>query len=324
MARRALVSESPSTTISTGELEQYTQEWLLHCEYEQLSKTTIEVRQVFLKNLIWFLNHRQIEQCGTSELRQFFLYLRNGHEEEGGRWGNKQLTKPLRPVSIRDYHICLSRMYSWMVDEGIIDASPMDRIERPQAREEVKQPLTTDQTQALLRAARTSNNARRDEAIVMMLFDSGVRASELVSIKVGDVDLRNGSFEVTGKGNKKRMCYLGRQTLKVLSIYLRKAKLQPSAPLFPSRGGEALTRSGLLHLLQRLGKAAGVKVNVHQMRRTFATNILQNGSDLVAVRDMLGHQSISMTLKYLAISQSHIEAQHRQFSPGDNLRKKGA
>jgi integrase/recombinase XerD len=107
-------------------------------------------------------------------------------------------------------------------------------------------------------------------------------------------------------------------------VYLRKAKLAADAPLFPAasgRGvGEPLTRSGLFHLIQRLGKVAGVAVNVHQMRRTFATTILQNGSDIVAVRDMLGHSTIHMTLKYLNVAESHIEAQHRKFSPGDRLK----
>lgn len=84
--------------------------------------------------------------------------------------------------------------------------------------------------------------------------------------------------------------------------------------------GEHLTRSGLLTLVKRLPKVAGVAVNVHQMRRTFATTILQNGSDIVAVRDLLGHSSIHMTLKYLSVAQSHIESQHCQFSPVDRLK----
>ena len=178
----------------------------------------------------------------------------------------------------------------------------------------------------LLRAARLSENPKRDEAIVMLLLDSGVRASELVQLKVKDIDLKNAKFVVLGKGNKLRSCYFGKKTCAVLLRYLRAAKLDSDSPLFLGTRGtgsrQALTRSGLLQLLQRLGRVVGVEVNVHQMRRTFATTILENGSNLVAVRDMLGHSTITMTLKYLSISQSHIESQHRENSPGDHLHRK--
>jgi len=198
----------------------------------------------------------------------------------------------------------------------------MERIKPPKAREEIKQPLNTEQVETLLAAARRSNNPKRNEAILMMLFDSGVRASELVQVKVQDVDIKRGTFEVIGKGNKKRLCFAGTATNRALMVYLRKSKLQPGEPLFPTiKDGKPqhMTRSGLLHLIKRLGKAAGVAVNVHQMRRTFATNILEDGTDIVAVRDMLGHTNIQMTLKYLSVSQAHIESQHRRHSPGDRL-----
>lgn len=157
-----------------------------------------------------------------------------------------------------------------------------------------------------------------------MLFDSGIRASELIGLKVRDVDIQAGTFQVCGKGNKRRSCYLGKATTRALMAYRRKVKLPQDAPLFPSASGgsvgEPLTRSGLLQLIKRLGQRAGVETNVHKLRRTFATTILQNGSDIVAVRDLLGHSSIHMTLKYLAVAQSHIEAQHRQHSPADRLK----
>jgi site-specific recombinase XerD len=326
----------PIPSIPVEQLKNYADEWFLHCDFQQNAKATVETRRVFLKNFFWFLNRRDFENCGKTEIRAFIAYLRSGHEEAGGRWGNPRMLQPLRPVSIKDYHNCLRIFFEWMVREEIIEHSPMERIEAPHVREEVKQPLTNEQTQALLRAARTSQHPRRDEAILLMLFDSGVRASELVSIKVGDIDLKSGSFEVVGKGNKKRMCYLGKNTSKVLMAYLRKAKLPADAPLFPSghsstssignpsgRGSlEHLTRSGLLHLIKRLGKAAGVSVNVHQLRRTFATSMLHAGADICSVRDLLGHTNIQMTLKYLSVAQSHIESQHRQFSPADNLKAK--
>jgi len=114
MPKTALVFEGSTPAVSTAdsglsisELERYASEWFVNCEYEQLSPTTIEVRRIFLKNLLWFLQHRKFQTCDTSELKQFMLYLGTGHEEPGGRWGNPHLKKPLRPHSIKDYHTCL-------------------------------------------------------------------------------------------------------------------------------------------------------------------------------------------------------------------------
>jgi site-specific recombinase XerD len=316
-------SSPPASSVPVTELRSCAAEYLLHCEHLQQSPRTLEAREMFLRNLLWFLERRRFAVCGVAELRQFFHYLRHGHEEPGGRWGQPRLTTPLRPVSVKDYYVGLQAFFKWLVAEEVVEVSPFHKIERPRVREEVKQPLEAGQVQALLLAARGSTNPRRDECILLMLFDSGVRASELIQLKVRDVDLGSGSFEVRGKGDKKRTCYLGRATTKSLMAYLRRAKLPPAAPLFPastgSGAGKHLTRSGLLHLVKRIAKAAGVSANVHQLRRTFATTILQNGSDLVAVRDMLGHSSIHMTLKYLAVSQSHIQAQHRRCSPADRM-----
>lgn len=326
MAERALVSTSPASSVSVVDLEQYIEEWLIDCDCKQHSPRTNDTRRIFTKNLLWFLRHRGFDRVGLAELRQFFLYLRTGHEDAGGRWGNSQCTKPLRPISIKDYHTCIGTLFKCMVAEEILESSPMQRIERPIVREEIKQPLSTEQTHALLRAARISHNPRRDEAILLMLFDSGVRATELIQLKEEDVDLKNGCFTVIGKGNKKRMCYLGKATTRALMVYLRKAKLQLEAPLFSSnrgtRAGEAMTRSGLLHLIKRMALVAGVRANIHQMRRTFATTILQNGSDLLAVRDMLGHSGIQQTIRYCAVSTSHIESQHQKFSPANRLAPK--
>jgi len=117
MARRALVSEVPQDGIATPELQQITEAWLMHAQYAQLSENTIAARRVFLKNLIWFLNLRNFPCCSCTELRQFFLYLANGHTEPGGRWGNPQLTKALQPISVKDYHVCLKSLFGWSTNE---------------------------------------------------------------------------------------------------------------------------------------------------------------------------------------------------------------
>lgn len=313
-------SATDSKNLGASDFQRYAQEWLLSSELQQLSKSTVSARRMFVRHVVWFLEYRGYEECGTSELRQFFHYLRTSHESPEGRWGKPNCRKALRPITIKDYYISLKILFDWFVAEEILEINPMAKVERPRAREETKQPLTSEQVEALILAARASKNPRRNEAIVLTLCDTGVRASELIGLKVRDVDLNAYTFEVTGKGDKRRQCYFGKNTAKVLLAYIRKTNLPKDAPLFPGTSKqEPMTKSGLLTLMKRLGKVAGVKVNVHQMRRTFATSMLQNGADICSVQSLLGHTSVHMTLKYLSVAQTHIEGQHRKFSPGDRL-----
>ncbi len=175
--------------ISTIQLESMVEDWLLDCEYRLQSPRTLEVRRMFLKNLLWFLRHRGATCCDTAQLKEFFLYLRHGHEDAGGRWGRKHLNKPVRPITVKDYWVCLSTFFKWLVSEEILAVSPMAKIIKPAVRAEDKPPLAPVQIKALLNAARHSQQPRRDEAIVLILLDTGIRASELIGIKVEDVDL---------------------------------------------------------------------------------------------------------------------------------------
>ncbi len=174
----------------------------MECEYRFHSPRTLETRRVLLKNLVWFLNHRRFGSCDTRELKQFFHYLRHGHEEPNGRWGNKQWKDSVRPETVRDYWICLNTFFKWLAAEGAVEASPMVPIPKPAVRLEEKQPLTREQAKALLRAARSSLHPLRDEAIVLSLVDTGIRNTELIELKIKDIDLRARHCIVTGKGNK--------------------------------------------------------------------------------------------------------------------------
>ena len=186
--------------------------------------------------------------------------------------------------------------------------------------------MSDEKVAALLEAAKTSTHKHRDTAILLFLLDSGVRAAELCNLKFGDVDFKNRSAKVLGKGNKIRMVYWGINTSKALLRYLRNEDRRSDEPVFLSdRGtlaGEALTPSGLFQLMGRLGTKAGVKCGCHDWRRTFAVNILNNGANLISVSRMMGHETLEITKGYLALAECDIEKQHRQYSPADRLPRK--
>lgn len=196
----------------------------------------------------------------------------------------------------------------------------------PVARADQVQPFTRDQVEALLSAARRSKQRRRDEAILYFLFDTGVRASELCSLKMSDLDLGGRRCTILGKGNKRRTLCLGRT--KALGQYLRgQQRDERDTAFLDSRGtraGEPSTRSGLLQLIRRLGRAAGIQAarcSPHTFRHTFAMEFLRAGAHLFTLQQLLGHTTLSMSQKYVALAQAEIESQHRQFLPADRLKR---
>lgn len=317
-----------SRRIALPLLEQLTQDYLLDCQYRLQQPTTLATRRIFIKNLLWFLEHRKLEGCGSYELKQFFVYISSGHEEPGGRWGNSQLTKPVRPITIKDYFVTLRVMFRWFVEDGALDFDPMDGITKPKVQTEQIRPFSPDQITALLEAAKRSTHALRDEAIVLFLLDTGLRASELCNLKQGDVDLIGRRCVVLGKGNKQRAVYFGRTAGRALTNYLRRLPQGPELPVFRTGRGEnkkePFQRNGLQQLIERLGKVAelsAVRCSPHTFRHTFAVEFLRAGGNVFSLKELMGHTTLHMTNKYVALAQADIENQHRQFSPADRIKR---
>jgi site-specific recombinase XerD len=318
----------PSFTISdpaldVSKLERYAEGWLLSGDISQHSHRTLEARRDIVNKLLWFLRHKRLDTCGTLELRQFLAYLTHGHREPGGRWGNPHMTKPVRPRTVKDYHGHLRTLFRWIVAEGGLNVSPMDRIPVPTARADQIQPFTSEQLNALFAAARRGRHPRRDEAILLFLLDTGVRASELCDLRLKDVDSSGRRATVLGKGNKHRTVSFQKTTARALWQYLKEDEREVDDPLFISERGEPFTRSGLLQLIERLGKAAritAVRCSPHTFRHTFAVEFLRAGGNVFTLQQMLGHTSLHMTNRYVALAQADIENQHRQFSPVERLK----
>lgn len=316
-----------SLAISAADLPAHARDWLFDCEYRQHSPKTIEWRRNALAKLHWFLQQRDYPHCGVTELRQFLAYLSNGHREAGGRWGNPTLTKPVRPRTVKDYHGALRTFFKWLVTEGVIDASPMARLAPPVHRADQIQPFTEDQVVALLAAAQCGRNKARDTAILYFMLDTGIRASELCNLKTEDIDLQERRCVVLGKGNKHRTIYFGKNAARAIYQYLRAEHRAPDEPMFlADRGaaaGQALTRSGLLQLFERLGKSAGIRgtrCSPHTARHYFAVSFLRGGGNAFSLQQLLGHRHLQQTSKYVAFAAADIAIQHRQFSPGDRIR----
>jgi site-specific recombinase XerD len=310
--------------LSLEDLERFSQDWLFDGEFRAHSPRTTETRRIFVQNLLRFLTQEGCSTCGKQELKAFFVFL--GRPTPEGRWGIPRLTQPLKPITIKDYFVNLRVMFRWFEMEGFIEASPMEALPIPAVRDSHIQPFAPEQVKALFEAAKKSTQPKRDYAIVSLLLDCGLRAGELCGLKVCDIDLNARCVSVTGKGNKRRSVYFGKETSKALWQHIRSTNRQADDWVFPSdrgiRTGEPLKPNGLLQLVQRLGQAANIKAvrcSPHTFRHTYAVSFLRAGGSVFTLRESLGHTNLTMTSKYVMVAEADL-SQSKNFSPVDRLR----
>jgi site-specific recombinase XerD len=202
------------------------------------------------------------------------------------------------------------------VEEGEIGASPMLRVPVPVDRTDQIRPFTEEQQRALLKAAKRSHIIpKRDVAIVSLLIDTGIRASELCGLDVADFDVQAGQvFVREGKGGKGRSVPVGPSARRALYDYLSTRLLsEDDEPLFlAERGvtaGDRLTRKGLQLAITRIGRRAGVEeTHAHRFRHTFAISFLRGGGNVFTLQQMFGHTSLSVTSRYIALAQADIRS----------------
>ena len=158
---------------------------------------------------------------------------------------------------------------------------------------------------------------------MMMLIDSGMRVSELIELKVSDVNMDTGSILIrNGKGGKQRVVRIGARTQKVLWRYLTLFRKDESDLVFVSRTAQPLTVNAVQRLISRLGRSAGIPgVHVHRLRHTFAISFLRAGGDIFSLKYLLGHSSLTMVSNYLgSLNADDAARAHKRCSPLDNIK----
>jgi tyrosine recombinase XerC len=212
----------------------------------------------------------------------------------------------------------------YLVREGILDANPIRVISSPKIPKRLPDCLDPHQVEALLAAPDTTvPQGQRDRAIMEVLYASGLRVSELVSLNLSNVDLRHRELRVWGKGGKERLALLGEPACRALTRYIQdgRPKLikenRPTNALFLNRLGSRLSTRSVSNILDKYAKLAGLerRVTPHVIRHTFATHLLDGGADLRTVQELLGHADLSTTQIYTHVSQSRAKAVYRKAHP---------
>lgn len=227
--------------------------------------------------------------------------------------------KNLASQTIHGIAIAIQSFFNWLVKEELLKESPMRKVAIPKAEKKILPAFTQEDIQKLLK----NTNTERDEAIILFLLDSGARATELLNLTGGDIDMKTGIVTIRqGKGSKDRIVYIGNKTRKqLLRYYMERGTPKENEKVWLSETkGTPLTNTGLSQFLKKLGIRIGVKnCSPHTFRRTFALNSLRNGMSIYHLQRLMGHEDITVLKQYLALSQNDLQAAHVQHGVVDNL-----
>jgi len=236
-------------------------------------------------------------------------------EQEGG----------LSPSSINGFARSLKAFSTWLYEDGYTENNILKRMKAPKVPKVLIEPLTEDELRKILLCIpQHTPGGARNYAIVLTFVDTGIRLSELVGLKVEDVDFGAGCFTVFGKGAEERSVPIGTTAKRAMIRYLEHFRPEPVNPhedrLFLNMAGQPLTRNGISQMLRRIAERTEIpRLRPHLLRHTFAVRYLINGGDVFTLQKILGHKSLEMTRHYVRLASVDVFDRHRMCSPVDNL-----
>ncbi len=223
-------------------------------------------------------------------------------------------------ASVCRYISSIKALYKFMRIENIIDQDPSENIQTPKKWERLPKALSLSEVSALLDTIPAGKTGKRDSAMLELLYSSGLRVSELVSIKMGDIHFDAGFIRVLGKGSKERVVPVNARAIRKIRTYIddeRPAILgkRQSPYLFVTRMGGRMTRQRFWQTIKRVGGGLGIHLSPHTIRHCFATHLLEGGADLRSVQKMLGHSDISTTQVYTKVTTDRIKKVFKKHHP---------
>jgi len=228
-----------------------------------------------------------------------------------------------RPRSTARQLSSFRRFFRYLMREGLIAEDPTAQIAMPKIGRSLPRSLSEAEVEALLAAPAVSEPlGHRDRCMLEVLYATGLRVSELVHLKLGQVNLNQGVIRVLGKGNRERLIPLGEEAVRWLNSFIEGARadilLDRSTDfLFPTRRGDRMTRQAFWHIIKRYARKASVnrELSPHTLRHAFATHLLNHGADLRVVQMLLGHSDLSTTQIYTHVARERLKELHSSHHP---------
>jgi integrase/recombinase XerD len=276
-----------------------------------LAAKTIESYSLDLSEFLNFLRQVGIDEMAsvdTAVLLKHLIFLRDSG---------------LGPRSRARHLVTLRGFFRFLVHERLLTQDPVRLIDMPKSGLRLPDVLSVNDVEKLLNAPDPGKpREARDAAMIELLYAAGLRVSELINLKLHDVNLEAGFVRVFGKGSKERVVPIGLYAKEKINAYLEKfrpllLKEHISPYLFVGQAGKPMTRQGFWKLLKRYVQRADIRKNVtpHSLRHSFASHLLEGGADLRAVQVMLGHVDISTTQIYTHVARERLKSVHKQFHP---------
>jgi integrase/recombinase XerD len=228
-----------------------------------------------------------------------------------------------RPRSTARQLSSFRRFYRYLVRDGQLREDPTAQIAMPKVGRSLPRSLTEEEVEALLAAPAVSDPlGHRDRTMLEVLYATGLRVSELVNLKLAQVNLNQGVLKIVGKGNRERMIPLGEEAVQWIQQFLQGPRVEillerQTDFLFPTRRGDRMTRQAFWHIIKRYARKAGVNKDLspHTLRHAFATHLLNHGADLRVVQLLLGHSDLSTTQIYTHVAKARLKDVHSQHHP---------
>lgn len=295
-------------SIDDAYLSIWIEAFLIERKSQNLSNGTL----IFYKRkLDYFINFcdtqliKTIDQITPDVIRRYLLLLEEKNHAPGG---------------IHACYRALKAFLFWFEDEYEPDnwKNPIRKVKSPKVPKEPLQGIQIDDFNKLVDVCEKNFYGERDKAILHILLDTGIRASELINLKIDDLDAITGNLLIRqGKGRKPRTVFIGKKSRKQIRSYLKKRKINSNA-LFISHYGEKLTYAGLRAIIIRLANKANINIpGLHDFRRTFALNLWKKGIDLETIARLMGHTSLQVLWVYLKPTNQDLN--NAYISPIDNL-----
>jgi integrase/recombinase XerD len=250
---------------------------------------------------------KNINELKKEDLKNYLSYLNKD------KLNSKTISRNIS--SIRSF-------YKFLLIENYVISNPIELIELPKLKKTLPTVLSEDEINQLLDINLTDDYSFRNKAMLELMYATGLRVSELINLKIHDIDLDNALLRTLGKGSKERIIPIGDFAIKYIREYLNNhrnnlIKFKNNDYIFLNNHGKQLTRQGFFKILKKIAKEKNIKTpfSPHTLRHSFATHLLNNGADLRSIQELLGHSDISTTQIYTHINNKRLQENYNNFHP---------
>ena len=274
---------------------------------KKYSENTIKAYNNDLKKFKNFIKNKTINNLDENSIKDYIKYLNKENND----------TK-----TISHNISTLRSFYKFLLIEKKVNKNPMEYIELPKTKKSLPKTLSIEEIDKLLDINLTDSFSFRNKAMLELMYSSGLRVSELINVKIHDIDVSNCIIRIMGKGSKERIVPLGDYAIRYIELYLKEyreklIKRELNDYLFLNNHGKKMTRQGFFKILKGIAKEKNIKTEFspHTLRHSFATHLLNGGADLRSIQEMLGHSDISTTQIYTHVSKEKLKENYNNFHP---------